>query len=138
MKIPNKAQLDAARAKYPKGTRVELPSGMDDEYSPLPPGMRGTVSGVDDMLNLMVRWDNDSGLNAIIGHDDIAIVPMVISDTVFNQIMEVRKPENNPPNMFDITAVQRLAFDLGFYELVTLLEEDRGAYSKFILSGERG
>jgi len=38
MKMPNKAQLEAARAKYPEGTRVELPSGMDDEYSPIPAG----------------------------------------------------------------------------------------------------
>jgi hypothetical protein len=39
--------------------------------------------------------------------------------------------------MFDANAVQRLAFDLGYYELVNLLEDDRKAYSAFILSGER-
>jgi hypothetical protein len=136
MKQPSKAQIDAARAKYPKGTRIELPSGMDDEYSPIPAGTRGTVVGVDDMLNLMVEWDNGSMLNAIIGHDDIAIITSPITDAVFEQIMEIRK-HPHCPNMFDANAVQRLAFDLGYYELVDLLASDRKAYSAFILSGRR-
>jgi hypothetical protein len=136
MKQPSKAQIEAARAKYPKGTRVVLPSGMDDEYSPIPAGTQGTAVGVDDMLNLMVKWDNGSSLNAIIGHDEIAIVPTHITDTIFAQIMEIRK-HPHCPNMFDANAVQRLAFDLGHYELVDLLATDRKAYSAFILSGER-
>jgi hypothetical protein len=61
----------------------------------------------------------------------------VITDTIFEQIMEIRKLPNCP-NMFSANEVQRLAFDLGFYELVNLLEEDRKAYSAFILTGERG
>jgi len=135
MKIPSKAQFDAARAMYPQGARVELPNGMEDEYSPIPAGTQGTVVGVDDMLNLMVEWDNGSTLNAIIGHDCIKKVSP-ITDAVFEQIMEVRK-HPQCPNMFDIHAVQRLAFDLGYYELVNLIEGDRKAYSAFILSGER-
>jgi hypothetical protein len=39
------------------------------------------------------------------------------------------------PNMFDINAVQRLAFDHGFYELVDFIETDRKAYATFILTG---
>jgi hypothetical protein len=135
MKQPSKAQIEAARAKYPKGARVELPNGMDDEYSPIPAGTQGTVVGVDDMLGLMVAWDNGSTLNAIIGHDDIKKVSP-ITDAVFEQIMAIRK-HPQCPNMFDANAVQRLAFDLGYYELVNLLEDDRKAYSAFILSGER-
>ena len=135
MRMPSKAQLESARTKYPPGTRVELPNGMDDEYSPIPAGTQGTVIGVDDMLNLMVKWDNGSSLNAIIGHDCVKKVSPV-TDTVFEQIMQVRKLPNCP-NMFDANGVQRIAFDNGFYELVDFIETDRKAYSAFILTGKR-
>ena len=38
--------------------------------------------------------------------------------------------------MFDIPVVQRLAYDRGYYELVTYLEEHRKEYVHFILTGE--
>ena len=41
---------------------------MDDPQAP-PKGTRGTVRGVDDIGNLLVRWDNGSGLNAVLGVD---------------------------------------------------------------------
>jgi len=46
---------------------VELVS-MDDFQAP-PIGTRGTVKGVDDAGNLLVRWDNGSGLNAVLSVD---------------------------------------------------------------------
>lgn len=39
-------------------------------------------------------------------------------------------------NMFDIIAVQRIAFDMDFYELVDFLETDRKAYVDFIIYGK--
>lgn len=39
-------------------------------------------------------------------------------------------------NMFDMNAVQVIANDMGFYELVCFIEENKGEYSKFILTGE--
>ena len=39
--------------------------------------------------------------------------------------------------MLDIPAVQRMAFENGFYELVCFIEEDRAAYVRFILTGEK-
>ena len=52
---------------YPKGTRVELVR-MDDTQAP-PIGTRGTVVGVDDAGNILMRWDNGSSLNVIYGVD---------------------------------------------------------------------
>ena len=43
---------------------------MDDFQAP-PIGTRGTVKGVDDAGNLLVRWDNGSGLNAVLGVDEV-------------------------------------------------------------------
>ena len=38
--------------------------------------------------------------------------------------------------MFDVSAVQRIANDMGFYELVVYLEDNRREYAHFILTGE--
>ncbi len=53
MVFPRKEIVEAVRARYPKGTRVELVS-MDDPYSKLKPGDRGTVDHVDDTATVHV------------------------------------------------------------------------------------
>lgn len=53
MKFPSKATIEQYRREYPVGCRVELIS-MDDPQAP-PKGTRGTVRGVDDAGNLLVR-----------------------------------------------------------------------------------
>ena len=69
MKFPSKERLEELRNEYPVGCRVELIS-MDDPQAP-PKGARGTVRGVDDIGNLLVRWDNGSGLNVVLGVDKV-------------------------------------------------------------------
>jgi hypothetical protein len=59
-----------------------------------------------------------------------------ITDTVFEQIMELRKLPDCP-NMFDVKAVFELAMKHGFYELADVVFCDTRAYSTFILTGER-
>ena len=39
-------------------------------------------------------------------------------------------------NMFDTNAVQRIAFENGFYELVNFMEENKAAYVHFIMTGK--
>ena len=53
MVFPRKEEVEAVRARYPLGTRVELVS-MDDPYSKLKPGDRGTVKSVDDTGTVFV------------------------------------------------------------------------------------
>ena len=55
------------RVAYPVGTRVVL-DAMDDPQAP-PVGTVGTVRGVDDAGQILVGWDNGSGLNLIPGVD---------------------------------------------------------------------
>ena len=38
--------------------------------------------------------------------------------------------------MLDISSVQRMSFEMGFYERVYFIEEDHAAYVWFILTGE--
>ena len=60
-------RIDFAKALYPAGTRVVL-IHMGDVQAP-PEGTKGTVRGVDDLGDLLVDWDNGSGLKLILGED---------------------------------------------------------------------
>ena len=50
------------------------------------------------------------------------------------QILAVR--ETGRTNMFDTRAVQSIADDMDFYELVIFIEEHKKQYSNFILTGK--
>ena len=52
------------------------------------------------------------------------------------QILAVR--DTGLTNMFDTSAVQVIAHELGFNELVIFLEEHKKEYVQFILCGEDG
>lgn len=67
MRMPDKETVGRLRREYPAGCRVELLK-MDDAQAP-PIGTKGTVTGVDDIGTVMVRWDNGSGLGIAYGAD---------------------------------------------------------------------
>ena len=75
MRFPRKELVKQIRREFPNGTRVELVS-MDDRQAP-PPGTKGTVIGVDDIGNLLMKWDNGSGLNVVYGEDMVKKLKMV-------------------------------------------------------------
>lgn len=131
MRMIRPEQLKRLRETYPAGTRVELVQ-MDDTQAP-PIGTKGTVTGVDDTGSLLVDWDNGSGLNVIWGIDVVRKVA-AMTDTIRSQILAIR--DTGLTNMFDVPMVQRLAYDRGYYELVTYLEDHRKEYAHFILTGE--
>ena len=68
MMFPRREIVDRIKAEYPAGTRVELVS-MNDPYTKIPEGTRGTVRGVDDTGTIFVNWDNGSGLGIVYGED---------------------------------------------------------------------
>ena len=57
-----------------------------------------------------------------------------MNETVKKQILAVR--DTGLTNMFDLSAVQRIAYDMDFFDLVSFLEEEKAAYVRFILTGE--
>jgi hypothetical protein len=130
----SKAALEARRARYKKGTRVELVA-MTDPYTKLKPGDLGTVDFVDDTGTAFIIWDSGSHLGAVYGEDEIRLLPAAMPDEVREQIFKLRTLPDCP-NMFDLGAVQRLAFDNDMYALVEFIETDRKAYATFILTGE--
>ena len=58
----------------------------------------------------------------------------MLTEKIKDQIFAVR--DSGAANMCDMAAVQRAAFDRGFYELVLFIEENRDAYWDFILTGK--
>ena len=69
-RFPDQKTVERVRKMYPKGTRVEL-IHMDDPYSHLKPGDKGSVRLVDDTATVFVDWDCGSGLGVVYGEDQI-------------------------------------------------------------------
>ncbi|HEK9982063.1 TPA: DUF5049 domain-containing protein [Streptococcus equi subsp. zooepidemicus] len=57
-----------------------------------------------------------------------------MNQKIKEQILAVR--DTGLTNMFDVRAVQRIAYEMDFYELVDFLEENRKAYVNFIMHGD--
>lgn len=58
-----------------------------------------------------------------------------ITNKLLEQILEIR--DLGKYNMFDVTEVQKEAYERDYFELVNLIEEDIRAYLHFILYGIR-
>ena len=69
MRFPEQEIVERVRLEYPRGTRVELLQ-MEDAHAPSI-GTHGTVLAVDDIANLIVDWDNGSGMNVAYGKDRV-------------------------------------------------------------------
>lgn len=64
----NREVVESLRVEFPEGTRVEL-IRMNDEYTRLKQGDKGTVRCVDDMGTIHISWDNGSSLGVVYGED---------------------------------------------------------------------
>lgn len=64
----------------------------------------------------------------------IPVVGFQMNDKVKEQILAIR--DTGLTNMFDVNTVQRIAYEMDFYELVDFIETDKKAYTNFILYGK--
>lgn len=69
----SRKDVERIKKQYPVGTRIELIS-MDDPYSPIEPGMQGTVELVDDAGGLQMKWDNGRTLGIVPGEDNFKVI----------------------------------------------------------------
>jgi len=68
--FPSKDTVERLRKQYPSGTRVKLVH-MNDPYSKLRPGDKGTVDFVDDTGTIFCSWDRGSSLGVVYGEDAV-------------------------------------------------------------------
>ena len=57
-----------------------------------------------------------------------------MTETIRDQILAIR--DTGRENMFHVPAIQRIAYEMDFFELVVFLEEHRDEYIRFILYGD--
>ena len=66
-------QVEMLCKQYPTGTRLCC-DGMPDDPRPIEIGTLGTVVGVDDAGQLLMKWDNGRSLSLIPGVDSFHTV----------------------------------------------------------------
>ena len=69
--MPCRRMVDLTKKQYPAGCRVEL-HRMEDPWSPVPSGTKGTVVCVDDAGQLHMQWDNGRTLALVPGADSFS------------------------------------------------------------------
>ena len=130
--IISKAALEARRQVYKPGTRIEIVR-LEDPYASLKPGDRGWTTAIDDNGTVFADFDNGVSLGCLYDADEIRKV-RVMPDDAREQALLVRS--GGACNMLDITAVMLEAYANDFFSLVNFIQESRGAYVHFIISGE--
>ena len=57
-----------------------------------------------------------------------------MTNEIKEQILKIR--DSGKTNMLDVNMVQRIAFDMDFYDLVVFIQENKKAYINFIFTGK--
>lgn len=79
----SREQVERIKKQYPIGTRIEL-INMQDPYSPVESGMKGTVKCVDDAGSIHMRWDNGRTLALIPSEDHFKIIDNSLKESMDN------------------------------------------------------
>lgn len=66
-------KVERVKEQYPVGTRIELQGLCNDEPG-MPPGLCGTVVGVDDQPALLMEWDNGRLLSLFPEQDSFKVI----------------------------------------------------------------
>ena len=132
MRTLSKEQIEALRKEYPEGALVELIE-MRDVQAP-PQGTIGRVTGIDAVGTVHVAWRTGSSLGIVPGVDRAR--KMAMTDKTLQQLLAIRG--GGASNMLDYRTVQRLAYEAGYYELVTYIEEHTKQYIHFVMYGREG
>lgn len=71
--MTSKLDIRGIKARFPKGTKIELISMVDEDFAP-PSGTKGLVTHVDDLGTVFVEWEDGSGLGLIPDKDEFRII----------------------------------------------------------------
>lgn len=71
--FPTREEVERVKKMFPIGSRVRL-IHMDDPYSTLSPGDTGSITHIDDIATVHVKWDCGSSLGLVYGEDSFEIL----------------------------------------------------------------
>ena len=124
--------------KIKQGDKVVL-IHMPNDPNPIQQDSAGIVIEVND-VNIQVKWDNDRTLALIPGVDQFYVISntsnaVLVPKTIYDQITTIKN--SGKTNMFDVTAVMRIAYNMEYYDLVTWLSEpfNNIIYYKGVVNG---
>ena len=80
-------KVERVRRQYPVGTRIQLHSLCNNERD-RPPGLCGTVVGVDDQPSLLMKWDNGRSLSLMPFEDSFTVIQNEQQATPDEQLYE--------------------------------------------------
>ena len=80
-------KVERVRRQYPVGTRIQLHSLCNNERD-MPPGLCGTVVGVDDQPSLLMKWDNGRSLSLMPFEDSFTVIQNEQQATPDEQLYE--------------------------------------------------
>ena len=92
--FPSKEVVENLRKAYPEGTRLALIS-MEDPYSKLLPGDRGTVKHVDDGGTIHMSWDRGGSLGLVYGEDSFRRLTLEELAEEKQNAQAIEKPKKN-------------------------------------------
>jgi hypothetical protein len=72
MRIASLQEVEDLRAIYKQGMQIKLVNMVDPQ--PVPPGTIGTIEGVDDFGDLLVKWENGSSLKLLFEVDEFEML----------------------------------------------------------------
>ena len=84
------------RKNYPPGTRIQL-LHMNDPYSPVEPGTRGTVELIDSMAQIHMKWDN--GRSLPLNRDEDSFRTLTAEELQEEQRAEEQEQDQDGPVM---------------------------------------
>ena len=61
------------------------------------------------------------------------VTKMIMTDRVYSQLIDIRN--SGETNMIDYLAVQQIAFDREYFELVMYIEDHKKEYVHFVIYG---
>ena len=82
-------KIEMIKKMYPAGTRLCC-DRMQDDPRPIEPGICGTVIGVDDAGQVMMKWDNGRSLSLIPGLDSFHVVQSKIAQVQTESLQSVK------------------------------------------------
>ena len=68
--FPDEKTVERIRTDFPIGSRIMMVYSTDP-FAPIEGGTEGTVSSVDDICTIHVKWGNGRSLGVILGEDVI-------------------------------------------------------------------